>query len=305
MPHRGARRVPSHATQAGSHGRIRCAQHGARRHASRPPCLWRAAASRRVAPPHTSPPFSRPPVCSLRQRRCGGGRDQLEGAPLPPPRGGAELEASEQHHPRHARTQGGESTRLHDLPATSFLAVSARSPLRNAPPPTPPPPPGSQAKSTEPSGPNRSVGGDWLHTHQVVRAAREAAYPPLLWRYDAGWSRDSDERPMLVQLNERVHEFYACACRREKWFFGEAYLNRAVQLAAAARGTGTSPHQRLVGKSLIKLVGGNPDAWMVYGCSPARFYPYPRWPPARRWQVPPDTEGDSRGYVSHTSTPSL
>ena len=45
----------------------------------------------------------------------------------------------------------------------------------------------------------------------------------------------------------------------------------------------------------VKYLGGNPTAWGIYGCSPHRFFSYPRWPPAQRWKLQPEVAyGDRR-----------
>ena len=149
---------------------------------------------------------------------------------------------------------------------------------------------GLKAKPELASGPNATVGGEWEHTHSAVRAATTAGFPPLLWRYDAGWSGASPtSRALLAPLNDDVHEWYNCRCTNSLHEFKAALQHRAERTVRALRG----PQPADV--TPVKYLGGNPTAWGIYGCSPHRFFSYPRWPPAQRWKLQPEVAyGDRR-----------
>jgi hypothetical protein len=58
------------------------------------------------------------------------------------------------------------------------------------------------------SGPDRSEGGEWRHTHETVVRARGPGFPPLLWTYRPHRVRATG-RLLGAALNPDVHAWYA------------------------------------------------------------------------------------------------
>ena len=86
-----------------------------------------------------------------------------------------------------------------------------------------------------------------------------------------------------------MHEWYNCRCTNSLHEFKAALQHRAERTVRALRG----PQPADV--TPVKYLGGNPTAWGIYGCSPHRFFSYPRWPPAQRWKLQPEVAyGDRR-----------
>lgn len=145
------------------------------------------------------------------------------------------------------------------------------------------------------SGPERTRGGEWNHTHATaryhhLRGEDDPGFPPMLWRFaPAALPNETAMEP----IDGHRQEWYYDACHPRR----SALKRRIEQLAAAAANAHRCSREwcasfpvadatsiGVVGSSDTQadaFLGGRVGHWTGHGCHPARGYAYPRWPQAQ------------------------
>ena len=145
---------------------------------------------------------------------------------------------------------------------------------------------GLKAHDTWKTGPNRTAGGAWGHTHETAshwrrRGEDDAGFPPLLWSYDPAAPSNGT---VLQPVDSRRQAWYAAVCHPRR-----SVLKRRVE-ALVASVKGPRPH----GAAEHDFLGGQPVHWFGHGCHPSRGFAYPRFPdliaPLREQEIAPAAE---------------
>ena len=155
-------------------------------------------------------------------------------------------------------------------------------------------------KHTGPSGPANTEGGEWLHVHNASAPVSRSAFPPLLYRLEqspidrAAQARMAERAahhearrrangsfaafgttdaswlavlrvppPTLTALQPELHAWYRDTCRSQT-------IEQLMQAGRRQLQPTKGPQGR---RTAVEYFGGNPAAWLHYGCHPSRFYP--------------------------------
>ena len=96
-----------------------------------------------------------------------------------------------------------------------------------------------KAKPDAKSGPNNTIGGEWMHTHQTVSQARGRAFPPLLYALQSNYSLAvSGRQRLMTSLDPDSFHWYSSECSFEQADLRNAAKARAVKVG---RPTGAEP----------------------------------------------------------------